>query len=153
MTRVMAPALVCFLALTAPARADEAFSQLIRARCLQCEFTAGVSTSLQSGKLVSSPGSSPKELLTFDAIDPKTRTARLIAGEVSDVLVVPTVAGLTFVQETDAGNLTFTTVFGSYATGSQRYVAVISRHMDNSAGAPVPSQFYGTCSVLKFGTP
>jgi hypothetical protein len=68
-------------------------------------------------------------VLHFDGIDLKKGTARLIGGVgAADVATIPTPSNLTFVEKTDSGNLNFTSVFPSYAKGSQNFIAVTSRH-------------------------
>jgi len=86
--------------------------------------------------------------VTFDSIDAKAGKARIVGNVgAGDVLVLVTIAGLTFVEQTAFGNVNLTTVFAAYdSPSSRRFVAVSSRHQN--LNGPFPSQYHGTCSVL-----
>jgi len=125
---------------------EEAFQRLASAKSLRCDIGAGGAVRWQSGK----PQVKSDRLdvvLHFDAIDHKKRSARLIANAgASDVVVLMTESGLTFVERTQSGNLTFTTVFAEYAPNSRDFIAVHSRHV-TGAGLPMPSQYHGACKI------
>jgi hypothetical protein len=136
-----------FLATAAYAQQpDEGFTDLMQAKSLQCEFGEGYAVSWKSGKPQFESGSMGT-VTTFDSIDLKKGTARVIANAgAGDVIVIPTASGLNFMEKTDSGNLVFTTVFYHYASPDiPRYVAVTSRHMDMFG--PFPSQYHGTCKI------
>lgn len=130
--------------------ADEPMTRLLGAHSIRCEFGRGTQASWNGGalKLENSNFGEGGEV-TFDSIDPNARKARIIANAgAGDVLLLVTAAGLTFVEQTPAGNLNFTTVFAAYdSTASRRFVAVSSRHQ-NLFG-PFPSQYHGACFVLE----
>ena len=61
--------------------------------------------------------------------------------------MLETSSGLTFIETTLSG-LNFTTVYNHMVDPtSNKRAAVTSRHLD--LGDPLPSQFYGTCVLLR----
>jgi hypothetical protein len=87
--------------------------------------------------------------IIFDSIDSKKRTARCIGNiGITDVVIIPTVAGITFIEQPELGNLNITTVFFSCVNGTENYKAVHSRHVDIFS-IPIPSQQYGICKILE----
>ena len=150
--RLLAIALVLLIpAATAHAQqADEPFARLLGARSIRCELGKGTQASWDGGKLkLESSNFGKGGQVTFDSIDAKAGKARIVANVgAGDVLVLVTIAGLTFVEQTALGNVNFTTVFASYdSPSSRRFVAVSSRHQN--LNGPFPSQYHGTCSVLE----
>lgn len=86
--------------------------------------------------------------LIFDAIDLKKRTARIIGNQgATDVVAITTLTGITFIEQTGAGNLNYTTVFFSCVEGTEDYIAVHSRHLDLLVSTPLPSQLHGICKI------
>jgi len=86
--------------------------------------------------------------LIFDSIDLKKGTARLIGNQgASDVKVIATLAGLTFIEQTDLGSVNITTVFASCIEGTEEYIAVHSRHIDLGI-LPLLSQIHGICEIF-----
>lgn len=146
-------AAVVFLSRAHAQQADDAYERLVSATSLRCELTKGTQASWDSGDLTlaqSDSGASGE--VTFDSINHKRGTARLIANAgATDVKVMASSTGLTFVEKTDVGNWNFTTVFAHYdAPGSRRFVVVESRHTTLSTLiGPFPSQYYGSCVVLE----
>lgn len=149
-TRVTAVVLLLLASGAYAEQVDEAFGRLLRARSLRCDLQTGTQASWDGGTLKLQPASFGEGgRVTFDSIDTKSGKARLIGNAgASDIQVVPTAIGLTFVEQTAFGNLNFTTVFASYdSLSSRRFVAVASRHQD--LNGPFPSQYHGTCSILE----
>ncbi|MBW7991848.1 MAG: hypothetical protein FVQ84_17770 [Planctomycetes bacterium] len=58
-------------------------------------------------------------------------------------MVIPTLTGITFIEQTGSGNLNYTTVFFSCVEGTEDYIAVHSRHLDLGIAKPFPSQTHG----------
>lgn len=88
--------------------------------------------------------------LHFDGIDWKGNRARLIGNQAAgDVVSISSQAAISFFETTGFGNVNVTTVFASYQPGTDRFIAVTSRHVGLGIPGPVPvtSQYYGTCRV------
>ena len=148
--------LLLALFLTAPAWADPLVKSttsieaefhryiLENARSLKCTFSTGMYADWKGGRLTTTRVNE-EFILHFDNIATKEGRARLIGNQgASDIAVMLTPSGLTFVEVTPSGNHNFTTVFSAYKKGSQEFIAVTSRHillMDD----PFPSQFHGSC--------
>ena len=131
-------------------QADEPFTRLLSARSVRCDIGRGTQASWDGGKVqLLNSDFGPGGEVTFDSIDAKAGKARIIGNVgAGDVLVLVTIAGLTFVEQTPLGNVNFTTVFASYdSPSSGRFVAVSSRHQN--LNGPFPSQWHGTCSILE----
>lgn len=125
---------------------DDTFSRLIASRSLQCTFGPGSSADWKNGKPFLKDDKF-EAVLQFDDIDLRGKKAHLIGNQgASDVAALVTPAGITFIEESDFGNLSITTVFSDYAKGTREFVVVHSRHM-SLPGTPLPSQFHGTCKV------
>ena len=139
--------LLALTSVTLPAlAADETFSSLINARSLRCAFGPGASADWETGKPVVKSDKF-EVVLQFDGIDLKDGKARMIGNQgASDVVVILTPRGITFLERTESGNLSVTTVFTDYARGTHDFVVVHSRHI-GGLGSPLPSQYHGTCKV------
>ena len=124
----------------------DAVEKLFKTKSLKCTFEMGTSGDWEKGELnieKSRYGGS----LHFDSIDLKEGEARLIGKQdATDVMVIVTPGGITFMELTDTGNVIFTTVFPEYKKGTRDFIAVSSRHM-NLPGGPLTAQYYGTCKV------
>ena len=124
---------------------DSAFKQLLSARSLKCVFGPGSMAEWKGGKLTFTGGRFD-ETLHFDSINVKTSSARLIGNQgASDVQVVATASGLTFIEITGFGNIMVTTVFGAH-NNEGNLIAVTSRHT-SVFDKPIPQQYYGSCKV------
>lgn len=113
----------------------------------RCIFGPGTSTAWEHGrpKIERGDFGSPTVTVHFNSIDLSSGTAQMAGnGGTSDVLVLSTGSGLTFVEHTSFGNLIFTTIFKSDVPGRNELIAVMSRHMQLFTD-PVPSQYHGTC--------
>lgn len=120
--------------------------KLIRARSLKCTFGPGASARWETGEPKISLDQFDITYL-FDSIDLKSGKARFLGNQgAGDVMVYPTPAGITFIEETGSGNLAFTTVFSTLIKGTDEFVGVTSRHMD-FFGHLLPSQYQGTCKI------
>ena len=125
---------------------DNVFYRLLGAKCLKCRFKKGVSARWDVKGVNIKPDDWKGDII-FDSIDIKNGKARAVGNQgASDVVLLNTPSGLTFVETTGSGNMIFTTVFPLYKPGTHDYCAVMSRHM-NLITAPLPSQYYGTCRV------
>lgn len=90
--------------------------------------------------------------LLFDNLNYKNGTARLI-GNVgsSDVILLDGMLAVSFIERTDVGGVTITTIFKGANVGlrlSQTYRAVSSRHIARTIGGESTTQHYGTCKGL-----
>jgi hypothetical protein len=85
--------------------------------------------------------------IRIGSIDLKKKNA-MVAGTsgVSLASAFVTSTGLNIIEQTPAGNFTFTTVFLNGAKGGN-FLAVHSRHLGDSSGLPSVSQAYGTCQL------
>jgi len=125
---------------------NEVFSRLLDAKCLKCSFKEGVSTSWHD-KGVKVESDQLKGDTIFDSIDINQGKARIVGNQgASDVILIGSPAGITFIESTGFGNMAFTTVFPFYKPGTNEFCAVMSRHMNLMTEA-LPSQYYGTCKV------
>jgi hypothetical protein len=118
------------------------------AKCLKCSFKEGVSTSWHAkDKGVKIESNQWKGDTIFDSIDIKQGKARIIGNQgSSDIILIESLSGITFIEKTDIGNMVFITVFPLYKPGTDQFCAVMSRHM-NLITEALPSQYYGTCRV------
>jgi hypothetical protein len=124
--------------------ADNPAAKLAAARSLKCHFDRGNRTEWIKGKPRTSDVSHD-EVVQFDSIDAKKGSARLIGSlGASDVLVVLTHVGLSFIEAAGAA-FDNTTVFPVYAKGSD-FIAVDLRTVQ-SMGKPTVEQYFGTCRV------
>lgn len=148
---VLVASLLFLLPLVSPlASSNDAFDLLVHAKSIRCKFDQGTVAVYKSGTLtLKQERFGEDNTFTFDSINPRASTARLIANAgAGDVTVLPTMGGLTFVETTTFGSVNVTTVFGDYATPStQEYIGVTSRHVA-VLGGPIPSQYHGLCRVL-----
>lgn len=127
-----------------PEAKEDHFGLLLAARSLKCAFGTRAVADWKSGTPKVTVGREDFSL-HFDSIDSKTQKARLIGNQgAGDVTVFTTGAGLHFIEKTGFGNINFTTVFGSRASGG--FIAVTSRHVD-LLGNPLPSQYHGVCKL------
>jgi len=131
----------------------DALASLLSARSIQCEQAKGTQADWDNGSLkltqVNWEGrSGPDTTLTFDSIDTQSGTARLISSGAADVAVLTGPSGVTFIEQTDAGNMNFTTIFPySQPPRSETFIFVRSRHF--FIRGPFPSQYHGTCRILQ----
>jgi hypothetical protein len=140
-------------ALTDSARDDDPFAALMKARTIKCFLGKGCTADWATGDPNLTIGewrkSREESIMIFDSIDLKKGTARLIGGLGStDVTVIASTGGITFIEKTPLGNLTFTTVFPSYKRGTKDHIFVHSRHM-STLKEPLPSQWHGACKTFE----
>ena len=133
---------------------DSPFQQLLKAKTIRCYLDRGATADWIKGKLdiKISKCSESKEAsyLTFDLIDIKNQSARLVANVgAEDVQVMLTPEGMTFVEYTPSGNINITTIFPYTLKSSGEFVFVQSRHI-KLLGQPLPQQYYGTCKILEY---
>lgn len=83
--------------------------------------------------------------IIFEDIDLKAKIGRTIGSLGSSHLVVLTSPeAITLLEQTDSGNLIFTTIFRARSKQNGEHIAVMSRHV-SILGDPLPSQYHGTC--------
>jgi hypothetical protein len=120
---------------------------------LRCEFTSYASAVAQQpdkdikAEVRAEPGIDP---LIFAALDPQGRSAQLIGNiGAAPVTMIATSTTWSFVEVTDAGNVTVTQVFlwNEPEAQSGRYRAIHSRQ-SSVMGAIAASQHYGHCKAL-----
>lgn len=125
--------------------AEDAASRLSAARSLKCHFTGGVSTDWTSGIAKTNTSAQFDEDVTFDAIDLKRGTVRVIGNIGSgDARVTLTPVGLS-IFDLNPGVVDVTTVFSVYDK-SGSFIAVDTRHV-NAFALAMAEQYYGTCKV------
>lgn len=131
-----------FFLLASAGLADEL--NLVEVKSLKCSFKVGQVASSKNGTYTLKKDSGFDELI-FDSINANQGTAKMIGNQgAEDVSVLFTSSGITFVEETSLGNLTFTTVFHQKPIGFNEFAVIHSRHID-MLGVIIPSQYYGTC--------
>jgi hypothetical protein len=129
--------------------------KLLKAKSLKCYYSEGYTGIWDDGKLIIEKGnfatSERDSAMVFDSIDFKKGTARLIGNQgSSDVIVLATPAGISFIEKTPVGYLMITTVFAYYKKGTDEFVCVYSRHVGSFSPlklGPMPSQWHGTCKI------
>jgi len=127
----------------------ERLARLTAVRRLRCTFAVRATANWDGGTpTVRLPTDTMS--FDFDTIDTVKKTARMVgpAGAV-DVTVVGSLAGLTFLETTQAGN-TFMTSVVPWTTPAGELAAGYARHLivTSSDGPPVFSQSYGSCRPL-----
>ena len=145
--RFVLVATVLTLASTEAAEAPDpaALKALVEAKSLRCTFGGGTVGDWRGGELKKQKDRSLGGPLQFDAINHKTRTARLIGNQgAGDISVFLTSAGVHFIEQTAFGSVMYTSIF-PFRVGDA-FAAVTSRHI-SLLGAPLPSQYHGTCKV------
>jgi len=109
-----------------------------------CAFNENGSYEIEKSKWSKEKSES---ILLIDNIDLKDGSARFIGNNGStDLSVLPTAAGLTFMEVTPFGSPMILTIFNKKKDG--KYLFVYSRHTEGS-NLPIPSQWYGNAKVLE----
>lgn len=131
---------------------DDPFLVLLNAKSIKCYWDKGATANWIKGtpeiKIEQWNPLKEDSYVIFDSIDIKTGTARAIAQGAGDVMVLTTAKGITFIEQTPSGNLSIVTVFATYENNSNKFIAVMSRHMDMPQ-TPFPQQYYGTAEILE----
>lgn len=119
---------------------------LMSTKVLVCRSGPGVSTTWENkAPLIES--SRFDITFTFSEIDLKKRTARLSGpGGSSIVQLLPTAAGLSFIEITPMGGVFLTTVFESSTAGEGKFPFADTRH-NSILSEPIVSQYHGTCKA------
>lgn len=129
---------------------DSPLAQLEAAYSVRCDLPEGVVATWDESTLkIETDEFGDGSEFTFDSIDLSAGRARIVGNAgTSDVAVWLTPTGLMFAEGTASGNMVFTTIFATYdSPSSRRYLAVRSRH--NDVLGPMPSQYYGKCTILQ----
>ena len=130
------------------ARANEAFKTLATAKAIKCSFEKGTKGTWK-GKSVNVEKNNKKSDIEFDSINIMSGEAyRTDKHKSTSVIAMLTTSNLTFIEQTDAGNVAFTTVSSVYADGSKEFIAVNSEHVLVSATS-FARQYHGTCKIMK----
>ncbi len=128
------------------AQAPDAFKQLLAARSLKCMYGPGSVADWEGGRLKLRLVDGGQPEAHFDSIDLPKQTARLISNiGATDVKVLLSLSGISFLEETGSGNFNFTTVFAE-SSSEGGFIVVTSRHV-NLLSRPLVSQYHGTCKV------
>jgi hypothetical protein len=111
---------------------DDVFEHLLGAKCLKCSFKEGVSTTWHA-KAVKIESDQWKADTIFDSIDFKQGKARCIGNQgASDITLIGSPSGITFIENTGIGNMVFTTVFPFYKPGAVHWSARTSRPLSRN---------------------
>ena len=136
---------------------DDSFATLTRAKSLKCYFGKGCSAEwTQEGvrtELLEKFSDDPfQNSMVFDIVDLEKGLAKKVmrSGGTFDARVMKIGGQLTFIETWADGDIAITTIFPKKDKNTGKYLLVHSRHnsfpMDRM---PIPSQYYGTCEVLK----
>lgn len=116
-------------------------------RSLRCIFSDGYTAAWNASgdvTLQANAWSGSPEPVFFDNINAPSGTARFIGNVgATDVLVIPSVRNVVFLERTPAGNLVMTTVYGGPRDGNW-FPAVMSRHL-TLIDSPIASSYHGRC--------
>lgn len=133
----------------------EALRTLMNAEAFRCQIGEGTQASWDNGTLAFERENFDVGIeYRYDSIDLEAGRARSIqvgnSRSEAEVVILATSVGLTFVRESWTGNITLTTIFAVRgATESSLYPAVWSQHFGGLLFQPIPSQLYGTCSLVE----
>jgi hypothetical protein len=121
---------------------------LTAAKTVRCVFPSYAATRWIDGTPETVMGSDDLRF-EIDTINLKARTARVVASRASALVsVFVTGTGLVVIEQTPAGNFILTSVFSGGRDGS-KLRAVHSRHLGDAAELPTPSQYFGSCEVVR----
>ena len=118
-----------------------------------CKFRTGTHAHFKNGSVYTTTDKKflgAENSVVIDQINPHLLTARMTQGGTSgNAGVFKTSEFLTFVQRTENGGITFTTVYPPAMDG--KVYAVQSQHHARIGVEPRPAQGYGVCEVLQSG--
>lgn len=142
-------AVLVLAAAPAAAQKNAAFSgPLLNAKEVKCSFTNYATARWDSGAPKITTGTDSMTL-SLTTIDSKKGTAMIVAAGSVPVNMAITATGITVIESTMLGNRNLLTVFATPAPDGSSYPAVYSRHLGDTAALPTPSQYYGTCTIVK----
>lgn len=132
----------------APVVEPDTLARLLNADALVCSFAVGAVGDWRAQAPVVNPAGPGQQTMVFDQIEAQNYRARLASGfgEPTEILLLRTQIGLTFVEENTLGGIHVTTVYGASPTGEPAFLAVHSRHFLDG-GAPAPAQYHGLCGA------
>jgi hypothetical protein len=123
-------------------------ASLTTAQAFRCTFTLFVATHWVDGEPETVAGDD-QFAFTIEAIDRPARRARIVGATASATAsAFVTDTGLNVIEQTPIGNFILTTVFANGRTGD-RFMAVHSRHLGDLSAPPGPSQYFGSCEVVR----
>jgi hypothetical protein len=141
-------ALSSAVGVAAAQQAPSTGSPFAAAQALRCTFTLYVAAHWENGEPQAVAGDDQFSF-SIEEIDVAGRRARVVgAAGAANVSAFVTGTGLNVIEQTPIGNFILTTVFASGRAG-ERFVAVHSRHLGDVAAPPGPSQYYGSCEVVR----
>lgn len=136
---------------------DDSFGTLFLAKSIKCHLGQGCAAEWTplglKRELVEKFSDDPAQnTMVFDIIDLDKGIAKKVlqSGNSFDARVLRIGRQLTFIETWKDGDIVITTIFPKKEKGSGKYLVVHSRH--NSVlitRMPMPSQYYGTCEILK----
>jgi len=140
-------AAACIASAGAASGADDPAAQLRAARSLRCTYQSTVGTWVRSGRRTIEEDKDGTSA-TYDDIDPKKGTARIIAnaGAADLAAWIDRQGTLWLVERTPLGYEVVTTVYPMYAEGTRDFVVLESRHT-LSGWIAVAATSYGTCRI------
>ncbi len=142
-------AFLLFLFASPASAQPPAWNKLINANRLDCSFLLGSIANWERGEVKVDKGRF-KVMLQFEAINLKTKTAKVITRDYSaDVSLFLTPSGLFFIETTGVGNVIMTAVFPRYQKGTRHFIAVTSNHIYLPDSTPLSSQHHGTCKIME----
>jgi hypothetical protein len=131
--------------------ADDQASRLRDARSLRCTFTSSVDTLVRRGHRTIEQHDD-KGAAVYDDINIDKGTARIVANSgASDLIVwLDRQGNLWMLERTPAGNEVVTTVFPTYAEGTNEFIVLESRHWLAIGGQIAAGETaFGTCKILE----
>ena len=143
----------CLTAMTGGAAAAQqadlkAPVSLATAQALRCTFTLYVATHWVDGEPEALAGEDQFSF-SIEDIDRQGRRAQIVAPTAAvSASAFSTNTGLNVIEQTPIGNFILTTVFTSGRIGD-RFMAVHSRHLGDVGAPPGPSQYFGSCEIVR----
>ena len=139
----------CSGGLAAAQQADAvAPASLTTAQALRCTFTFYVAAHWVDGEPEAVAGEDQFSF-AIESIDRAARRAQIVAPTATvSASAFSTNTGLNVIEQTPIGNFILTTVFTSGRIGD-RFMAVHSRHLGDLGAPPGPSQYLGSCEIVR----
>ena len=114
----------------------------------RCSFSDGYVTDFKTNKPVTNRDKNKFTDLTFDQLDVKKGSGRMIGNSgATDVGVINGDNSIHIIEQTKSGNMNITTIFNPSVKNSSNYPVVHSRHV-NIFDEPLTSQYVGLCRKL-----
>ena len=119
------------------------------AHAFRCRFGKGTQTSwYEDEPNIYAQEYGTDNVITYYALDRKKGRARILGNQgAGDVILAARPTGLNLIENTDSGNMIFTTIF-ALPNDAGEFKAVMSRHLLFPKG-PYFSQFTGVCTPVE----